>query len=89
MVGRKKDDVRGIVLNFSFRRSGGENRLRFIHHALKLGFEVDAVRELRNLTEQPQRSYTKGRIIGIARAASIEDRCCIFQESLYYLIYEQ
>ncbi|MFA5956489.1 hypothetical protein [Hyphomicrobium sp.] len=36
---------------------------------MKLGFEVDAVRDLRNLTEQPQRSCTKGRIISIACAS--------------------
>lgn len=32
------------------------NRLRFIRHARELGFEVDAIRELLALAEQPQRS---------------------------------
>lgn len=35
------------------------DRLRFIRHARELGFEVDAIRELLNLAEQPQRSCAK------------------------------
>jgi DNA-binding transcriptional MerR regulator len=31
-------------------------RLKFIRHARELGFEVDAIRELLDLAEQPQRS---------------------------------
>lgn len=34
-------------------------RLRFIRHARELGFEIDAIRELLNLAEQPQRSCAK------------------------------
>jgi Cu(I)-responsive transcriptional regulator len=34
-------------------------RLRFIRHARELGFEVDAIRELLDLAEQPQRSCAK------------------------------
>jgi Cu(I)-responsive transcriptional regulator len=35
------------------------DRLRFIRHARELGFEVDAIRELLDLAEQPQRSCAK------------------------------
>jgi DNA-binding transcriptional MerR regulator len=35
------------------------NRLKFIRHARELGFEVDAIRELLDLAEQPQRSCVK------------------------------
>ena len=35
------------------------NRLKFIRHARELGFEIDAIRELLNLAEQPQRSCAK------------------------------
>ncbi len=35
------------------------DRLRFIRHARELGFEVEAVRELLDLAEQPQRSCAK------------------------------
>jgi len=35
------------------------DRLRFIRHARELGFEVEAIRELLNLAEQPQRSCAK------------------------------
>jgi Cu(I)-responsive transcriptional regulator len=34
-------------------------RLKFIRHARELGFEVDAIRELLDLAEQPQRSCSK------------------------------
>lgn len=34
-------------------------RLKFIRHACELGFEVDAIRELLDLAEQPQRSCAK------------------------------
>jgi DNA-binding transcriptional MerR regulator len=34
-------------------------RLKFIRHARELGFEVDAIRELLGLAEQPQRSCAK------------------------------
>ena len=35
------------------------DRFRFIRHARELGFEVEAIRELLNLAEQPQRSCAK------------------------------
>jgi Cu(I)-responsive transcriptional regulator len=35
------------------------DRLRFIRHARELGFEMDAIREMLNLAEQPQRSCAK------------------------------
>jgi DNA-binding transcriptional MerR regulator len=39
--------------------SKGVERLRFIRHARELGFEVDAIRELLELADQPQRSCAK------------------------------
>jgi DNA-binding transcriptional MerR regulator len=33
--------------------------LQFIRHARELGFEVEAIRELLDLAEQPQRSCAK------------------------------
>jgi DNA-binding transcriptional MerR regulator len=56
-------------------RSGGNRRqyderavarLKFIRHARELGFEVDAIRELLDLAEQPQRSCAK--VDALARA---------------------
>jgi DNA-binding transcriptional MerR regulator len=41
-------------------------RLKFIRHARELGFEVDAIRELLDLAEQPQRSCAK--VDALARA---------------------
>ena len=44
------------------RRLYGEKaliRLRFIRHARELGFEVDSIRELLALAEQPQQSCAK------------------------------
>jgi DNA-binding transcriptional MerR regulator len=46
----------------SNRRQYDDNavkRLRFIRHARELGFEVEAIRELLDLAEQPQRSCAK------------------------------
>ncbi|MBS0251567.1 MAG: helix-turn-helix domain-containing protein [Proteobacteria bacterium] len=43
------------------RLYGGKavDRLRFIRHARELGFEVEAIRELLDFAEQPQRSCAK------------------------------
>lgn len=38
---------------------GAVDRLRFIRHARELGFEIEAIRELLDLAEQPQRSCAK------------------------------
>jgi Cu(I)-responsive transcriptional regulator len=46
----------------SNRRQYDDNavkRLKFIRHARELGFEVEAIRELLDLAEQPQRSCAK------------------------------
>ena len=46
----------------SNRRQYDDNavkRLKFIRHARELGFEVDTIRELLDLAEQPQRSCAK------------------------------
>jgi DNA-binding transcriptional MerR regulator len=45
---------------------GAVARLKFIRHARELGFEVDAIRELLDLAEQPQRSCAK--VDALARA---------------------
>ncbi len=39
--------------------SSAANRLLFIRHARELGFEVDAIRELLALAEEPHRSCSK------------------------------
>ena len=44
---RRQYDVRAV------------RRLQFIRHARELGFEVEAIRELLDLVEQPQRSCAK------------------------------
>ena len=44
---RRQYDVRAV------------RRLQFIRHARELGFEVEAIRELLDLAEQPQRSCAK------------------------------
>lgn len=41
-------------------------RLRFIRYARGLGFDIDAIRELLDLAEQPQRSCSQ--VDGLARA---------------------
>ncbi|MBP0491559.1 MerR family transcriptional regulator [Pararoseomonas indoligenes] len=61
----------------SNRRLYGEEavrRLRFIRHARDLGFEVEAIRQLLALADQPERPCAE--VDGIARAhlAAIDDR---------------
>jgi DNA-binding transcriptional MerR regulator len=61
----------------SNRRLYGEEavrRLRFIRHARELGFEVEAIRQLLALADQPERPCVE--VDGIARAhlAEIDDR---------------
>ena len=45
--------------------NGAVRRLRFIRHARELGFEVDAIRQLLDLSDQPERSCAE--VDGIAR----------------------
>lgn len=66
----------------SNRRSYDETtvrRLRFIRHARDLGFDVDAIRQLLDLSDQPDRSCTV--VDGIARShlADIDDKIARLQ----------
>lgn len=49
-------------------------RLAFIRHARELGFEVDAIRALLALQDDPQRSCTEADVIARARLADVEHR---------------
>ena len=49
-------------------------RLRFIRHARELGFEVEAIRELLDLAEQPQRSCAKVDALARAHLQAITSR---------------
>ncbi|WDR06999.1 helix-turn-helix domain-containing protein [Devosia rhodophyticola] len=50
------------------------NRLTFIRHARELGFEVDAIRTLLALQDQPQRSCQQADTIAKARLIDVEQR---------------
>ena len=50
------------------------NRLRFIRHARELGFEVPTIRELLELTGEPQRSCEKVDAIAREHLHEIESR---------------
>lgn len=54
-------------------------RLRFIRHARDLGFDVDAIRQLLDLSDQPDRACTV--VDGIARShlADIDDKIARLQ----------
>ena len=49
-------------------------RLRFIRHARELGFEVDAIRQLLALADEPDRPCHEADVIARAHLADIEDR---------------
>ncbi|WP_072391588.1 helix-turn-helix domain-containing protein [Hyphomicrobium sp. CS1GBMeth3] len=49
-------------------------RLRLIRHARELGFEVDAIRELLALAEQPQRSCAKVDALAREHLAAVSAR---------------
>ena len=49
-------------------------RLSFIRHARELGFEIDAIRELIALTDDPQRSCAEVDAIAQAHLADIESK---------------
>jgi DNA-binding transcriptional MerR regulator len=49
-------------------------RLSFIRHARELGFEVDAIRELLALADQPQRPCAQADAIARAHFADIESK---------------
>lgn len=53
---------------------GAVRRLRFIRHARELGFEVDAIRQLLALADDPHRPCREADVIARAHLADIEDR---------------
>ena len=59
------------------RRNYGDDavrRLRFIRHARELGFEVDAIRQLLGLSEQPDVSCSEVDVIARAHLREIESK---------------
>jgi DNA-binding transcriptional MerR regulator len=53
---------------------GAVNRLRFIRHARELGFELSTIRQLLELTGEPQRSCEKVDAIAREHLREIESR---------------
>ncbi|MBB3930631.1 DNA-binding transcriptional MerR regulator [Kaistia hirudinis] len=49
-------------------------RLRFIRHARDLGFEVEAIRQLLDLSDQPDRSCAEVDVIARAHLSEIDDK---------------
>lgn len=49
-------------------------RLRFIRHARELGFEVDAIRQLLGLADDPHRPCHEADVIARAHLAEIDDK---------------
>jgi DNA-binding transcriptional MerR regulator len=49
-------------------------RLRFIRHARELGFEVDAIRQLLDLSDQPERSCADVDVIARSHLTAIDDK---------------
>jgi DNA-binding transcriptional MerR regulator len=58
------------------RQYGGDDlrRLAFIRHARELGFEIEAIRTLLTLQDQPGQSCTAADEIARARLAEVEQR---------------
>ena len=52
----------------------GVARLRFIRHARELGFEIDAIRQLLELADKPERPCMEVDAIAQAHLAQIESR---------------
>ncbi|MBJ7532966.1 helix-turn-helix domain-containing protein [Rhodomicrobium vannielii ATCC 17100] len=64
-------------------------RLRFIRHARELGFDVDAIRQLLDLSDQPQRSCAKVDAIARRHLEEISSRLArlaILKEELERMI---
>jgi DNA-binding transcriptional MerR regulator len=49
-------------------------RLQFIRHARELGFEIDAIRQLLDLSDQPQRSCAEADAIARRHLSEIKSR---------------
>jgi Cu(I)-responsive transcriptional regulator len=65
------------VRSSSNRRTYGDrdvHRLNFIRHARELGFEVDQIRELLTLADQPQRPCSEADAIAHQHLADIESK---------------
>jgi DNA-binding transcriptional MerR regulator len=72
-VGLLPDPVR-TVSNRRTYRDRDVRRLKFIRHARELGFEVDAIRELLALADEPQRACKVVDAIAYAHLADIESK---------------
>jgi DNA-binding transcriptional MerR regulator len=53
---------------------GAVRRLRFIRHARQLGFEVDAIRQLLDLSDHPDRPCSEADAIARAHLGEIDSR---------------
>lgn len=54
--------------------TAAERRLRFIRHARQLGFEVDAIRQLLDLSDQPDRPCAEADVIARAHLKDIDSK---------------
>lgn len=64
-------------------------RLNFIRHARDLGFEIDAIRDLLSMTDQPDGSCCQANSIARAHLAAIEEkirRLQALREDLQHMI---
>ncbi len=70
------------LLGRPFRTNGGQrrfskveaDRLKFVAHARELGFGMDEIRSLLDLSSDPVRACAKADSIAVARLAEVEDR---------------
>ena len=60
--------------NRRFYDDAALRRLTFIRHARDLGFEVDALRQLLNLSDQPERPCAEADVIARAHLAEIDSK---------------
>ena len=69
--------VRPVARNSGNRRlydADDLRRLAFIRHARELGFDVEAIRALLSLQDDPQQSCASAHAIAKTRLAEVEDR---------------
>jgi DNA-binding transcriptional MerR regulator len=69
--------VRPVARNSGNRRlydADDLRRLTFIRHARELGFDVEAIRALLSLQDDPQQSCASAHAIAKTRLAEVEDR---------------
>lgn len=69
--------VRTVARNSGNRRlydADDLRRLAFIRHARELGFDVEAIRALLSLQDDPQQSCVSAHAIAKTRLAEVEDR---------------